>query len=79
VRAIFFTKDGLRSVPEEIYSSHKERPPRHVRRPCMEKVTNVSYVKTLGESPPTFTTREYEFSKFVEWFDGDQVAYYCEI
>lgn len=78
MRGIFFTKDGLRSVPQDIPGT-RERPLRNLSRPVMERVSNVVYSKAIESLGPSFTKREYEFTKFVEWFDGDEVAYYCEI
>jgi hypothetical protein len=75
MRGVFWTRDGLMSVPEEI----GERPLPIYLRPVHPKVTNVTARKTSDNLGPTYEQREYELSKIVEWFDGSSIAYYCEI
>jgi hypothetical protein len=75
MRGVFWTRDGLMSVPEEI----GERPLPIYLRSVHPRVTNFMVKKTSDDLRPTYEKREYELSKIVKWFDGSSIAYYCEI
>lgn len=78
---VFFTLDGLRSVPQELYIDESKIGPGmpNYRLPIKDKITNEFFVMRLSYPvSPRIDHREYEFSKFVEWFDGSKVAYFCE-
>jgi pyoverdine/dityrosine biosynthesis protein Dit1 len=75
MRAVFFTLDGLRSVPEEIGNVSLSA---KYRRAVKSMVRNFEQTD-INEISSIKPTREYEYTKTVEWFDGQPVHYFCEV
>lgn len=76
-RAVFFTLDGLRSTPQDIGPFN---PGQRYLRPVYRRVVSEFSVKEARYNySPDFELREYEYTKTVEWFDGEPMAYFCEV
>jgi hypothetical protein len=73
-RAVFFTLDGLRSTPQEINFNPVYRRPVYMSTDAEFSVKDPSY-----DYGPNREIREYEYTKTIEWFDGEPVAYFCEV